>query len=304
MHSIVQVNPFRCRMSTMHDRLDAHITEETCRIEIQSFLKHGQLVPVLGRPLRNDPLCEVELIYGARRLFVARHLNVPLKVELRELGDRESIVALDIENRQRKDVSPYERGRSFARWIQAGYFRSQDDIGRTLRISSSQVSRLLKLARLPSVIVDAFSSPLDICEGWGTDLMDALEDPRRRRNTLSAARIICEETPRPQARDVYKRLLAASAEGRKIRVRAHDEVVKDGSGHPLFRIRQQASSIAVVLPLEKVSARTLDSIRRVLSDLLQIGNSQAADLSKQKTDNPNITSSRPASTTERMRGAA
>ena len=304
MSGIVQVSPFRCRMSAVHDRLDTHITEETCRTEIESFLKHGQMVPVLGRRLRNDPLYEVELIYGARRLFVARHLNVPLKVELRELGDRQAIVALDIENRQRRDISPYERGRSYARWIQGGHFRSQDDVARTLRISSSQVSRLLKLARLPSVVVDAFPSPLDICEGWGIDLVDAIEDPRRRGNTLSAARAICEQTPRPPAREVYRRLLAASAEGRKIRVRARDEVVKDRSGHPLFRIRQQASSIAVVLPLDKVSARTLDSIRRTLSELLQVGNSQAADLSIQNSHKPAMASRRSGSTTEHSHGTA
>ncbi len=48
MQSFIQVNPFRCQMWQLHDRIDAYINEETCRAEIESFLKHGQLVPVLG----------------------------------------------------------------------------------------------------------------------------------------------------------------------------------------------------------------------------------------------------------------
>jgi ParB-like chromosome segregation protein Spo0J len=67
-------------------------------------------VPALGRPLHGDLEFDVEIIYGARRLFVARHLNMPLQVELREMSDREALVAMDIENRLRTDISPYERG--------------------------------------------------------------------------------------------------------------------------------------------------------------------------------------------------
>src|SRR4030088_270940 len=156
MPSVISVSPFRCRMWALHDRIDTYVNETTCKMEIDSFHRHGQLVPVLGRPVRGDPDYDMELIYGARRLFVARHINVALMVEVRDLSDRDAIVAMDIENRQRKDVSPLERGLSYARWLRSGYFKSQDDIAQNLKISSSQVSRMLKLARLPSAIVGAF----------------------------------------------------------------------------------------------------------------------------------------------------
>src|SRR5579862_9529454 len=123
--TIVLISPFRCRMWALHDRLESDITEESCKAEIGSFQRHGQLVPVLGRRLRNDAHHDVELIYGARRLFVARHLNMRLRVELRSLDDRAAIVAMDIENRQRTDISPYERGLSYARWLSQRHFPSQ-----------------------------------------------------------------------------------------------------------------------------------------------------------------------------------
>jgi ParB family chromosome partitioning protein len=270
MESIVSVNPFRCRMWSLHDRIGEHVTAETCRDEIESFLKHGQLVPALGRSIHDDADYEVELIYGARRLFVAQHLNKPLKVELREgLSDREAIVAMDIENRQRTDVSAYERGVAYARWLNAGRFKSQEDIARALKISASQVSRLLNLSRLPAVVVDAFGNPLCIYEGWGVEIVQALDDPTKRDITLTVARAIAAKSPRPSARDVYRQLLAAPVRGRKPRATTRDEVVRDRRGDPLFRIRHQSDSIALLLPRNRTSARSLDHIRDFIAVALQ-----------------------------------
>src|SRR5271170_8315863 len=148
------LDPFRCRMWDYHDRLEETITEESCQTEIASFHAHGQVVPVLGRRLPKDATHDIELIFGARRLFVARHLSVPIKVELRDLTDREAIIAMGIENRQRKDISAYERGLSYRRWLKSKQFESQTEIANALKISASQVSRLLQIARLPSVIME------------------------------------------------------------------------------------------------------------------------------------------------------
>jgi ParB family chromosome partitioning protein len=261
MSSIVALDPSRCRMWAMHDRSGAQITEASCRGEIDSFRRLGQLVPVLGRPLRDDPTHDVELIYGARRLFVARYTSKPLLAELREVTDREAIVAMDIENRQRTDISPYERGLSYARWLRSGYFQSQDDIARALKISCSQVSRLLKLARLPAAVVNAFESPLDIRESWGLSLIEALDDAARRELTLRKARAISAGNAGFSSREVYRRLLRASVPGTKPRCAMRDEVVKDRDGMALFRIRQQRSSIALVIPTGRLSSATLEKIR-------------------------------------------
>jgi ParB family chromosome partitioning protein len=265
MKPIVLVDPFRCRMWHLHDRLEESITEATCRVEIESFSRHGQLIPVLGRAVRGDPDYDIELIYGARRLFAARHINTPLAVELDEgLSDKDAIIAMDIENRQRVDISPYERGLSYIRWLRGGYFESQDEIARALNSSASQISRLLKLARLPSVLVDAFATPADIREGWGLDLAEALGDPGRKAATIQRARAIAGVSPRPAARDVYQQLLAASVPGRKVKPKSREEVVKDECGLPVFRIRHQIGVIALLLPTETVSARSLENIRRAI----------------------------------------
>jgi ParB family chromosome partitioning protein len=277
MLSVISVNPFRCRMWALHDRLEPHVTAESCKAEIESFSRHGQLVPALGRPLQGEPLYDVELIFGARRLFVAQHLNQPLSVELREMSDRDAIIAMDIENRHRADISAYERGLGYARWIRSGHFSSQDEIARALRISSSQVSRSLKLSRLPAVILAAFESPTDLREGWGLELVEALDDPARRQTTIRAARAVVNEPTRPSSREVYRRLMAASARGRKTRRGSHDQVVKDNKGKPIFRIRLGGKSVTIVLPAGKVSARNLDLIVQNVRNILESETDQRGD---------------------------
>jgi ParB family transcriptional regulator, chromosome partitioning protein len=266
---IVQVSPFRCRMWSLHDRLGDYITEQSCRAEIESFAKHGQLVPALGRSLRDDPDCDVELIFGARRLFVAQHLNVPLLVELREVSDRQGLIAMDIENRHRRDISPYERGMSYARWLRTKYFNSQEEIAHALKISTSQVSRLLKLTQLPAVIVNAFPSPLNIREGWGIELLKAWLDPQLRPLITQRARALVKQTPRPGVLEVYQRLIAPAGAGKKSRRALHDTVVLSDNGTPLFRIRYQRSAVAFLLPKTAVSENCVNQIRQAMCAILQ-----------------------------------
>jgi ParB family chromosome partitioning protein len=268
MKEIRFVDPFRCRMWDLHDRLESDVTEDSCKEVIESVRKHGQIVPVLGRPLSGDLTHDIELIFGARRLFVARHLNAPLALELREISDCEGIVAMDIENRQRKDISPYERGRGYARWLRAGYFNSQEDIARGLDVSASQVSRLLKLARLPSVIVNAFSSTVDIREKWGLDLMEAWEDPQRRHAIAQRARAIGAMSERPAAQDVYEQLLLCAAQEPGPKKERNEEMVLDDNGAPLFQIRRQSKGFAFLMPADKVSASCLQLLRQAIKDEL------------------------------------
>src|SRR6202043_3030463 len=129
--------------------------------------------------------------------------------------------------------------------------------------------RLLKLARMPAVVVGAFDSPRDICERWGLDLAAALEEPERRQRILQKARAIGAAVhERPSAQDVYRQMLAASVQGRKVRLPVHDEIVRDSAGCPLFRIRRQNNSIALLLPIGKVSAGALDDIRESVAAIL------------------------------------
>jgi ParB family transcriptional regulator, chromosome partitioning protein len=283
MTTSVTLSPFRCRMWADHDRLDEYITEQSCKSEIESIAANGQRIPVLGRPVKDDPMYDVELIYGARRLFVARHLNIPLLVQVREMTDQEAAVALDIENRKRKDVSPYERGLCYSRWLRAKYFNSQEEIARVLGISASQVSRTLKLAQLPAVIVQAFANPLEIAEKWGLDLHRAWQDEQRQHAMIAAARSLAQKAPRLSAEEVYQRLMTQAVSGGRGRVKMRDEVVKDETGRPLFRVRYFRKSVAIVMDTERMPRRSLDRVKVAVSQTLQHAIAQVPGFAEQST---------------------
>ena len=274
MDSVVSVDPFRCRVWDLHDRLEEHISEENCAEEIQSFKAHGQRVRVIGRAVHNDPAFDVEIICGARRLFVARLLKTSLLVEMRELSDREAIIQMHIENSLRRDISPYDRGLAYLRWLRSGHFDSQDGLAAALKVSPSQVSRLLKLARLPTVIISAFGSAVDIRESWGEKLAEVLEDPVRSRPAIRKARALAARAGNLRPQEVYEQLLASAAitgrGGHKVMRESHDQVVKAEDGSPLFRIRHQQDSIALLLPIDRTSAKKLAAIKcaveRIMSD--------------------------------------
>jgi ParB family chromosome partitioning protein len=220
----------------------------------------------------------VELIFGSRRLFVARHLNIPLAVELRDCSDLEGIIAMDVENRLRRDISPYERGHCYLRWLREGHFKSQEEIARALKISTAKVSRLVRIAQLPSVLVSAFEKTADIRENWGQSLASAWHDSHRQAVIAKRARAMASRTQRPPAEHIFKELIAP-VHSPQLRSQHRDEVVKDEQGRPLFRVKQQRYSVSFVLPVTSITDHTmhvvLHAIRRALRDEISQSNDSA-----------------------------
>jgi ParB family transcriptional regulator, chromosome partitioning protein len=274
MDLVKSVDPYRCRMWEFHDRLEEQISETTCKQEIRSFREHGQLVPALARPLHGDADFDYELIYGARRLFVARHIKSPIRIEIRNISDREAIIAMDLENRQRADLSAYERGLSYLHLLRTGLLSSQEDIAKTLNVSSSQVSRLLKLARLPAIVVRAFGDPRDICERWAIRLSDILGNTDERPKLIRAARDLAAK-PRQPPVAIYRCLLESST-GSRTTDAPRDRRVRSPDGRLLFRIRRHQNVVTILL--ESVSDVLLRQVEKSLVQVL--GQSRAGtDLS-------------------------
>lgn len=245
--SFVTTDPFRCRVWTLNSRIEEHVTEESCRTEIESVRRDGQLVPVVGRALKDDPDFDIEVVCGTRRLFIARHLKIPLRVELRELTDRQAAAAVETENTLRRQTSAYERGMWLSRLLKQGLYRSQDQMARELHLSATQVTRLLKFADLPAMIIDAFTSPHDILEAWAVELHRAWGDQRH--DLLSdRARSLKTRNPRPPAIAVYESLLAPRKPVGRSRNKTSARIVKSASGTPLFRFEHQRKDVVLRIP--------------------------------------------------------
>jgi len=253
----------------MHARLDEQLSTKYCVEEIESIKAHGQRVPLLGRPVRDDRNVEVEVICGARRLFAAQQLGIDVLVDVRDLDDREAIIATHIDG-LRKDLSPYERGLAYKHWLGAGHFSSQEEMASVLNVSQAGISRAIQLANLPSVVVSALGDVASIPESWGAKLTEVLR--QRRDPVIRAARAIAGNRGGMRPQQVYTRLLAAAAPTapgtRKAESGARDEVVCTADGSPLYRIAYRRAETALVLPANITSQSTLAAIQDAVTKIL------------------------------------
>jgi ParB family chromosome partitioning protein len=236
---IIELDPFECRVWASHDRPEEELTVASCRAEMEHIRRHGQAVPVIGRPIADDPNWKAEIICGARRLFIARQLGIPLRVELRQLTDREAFAVMDGENRLRKDLSHYARGLSYASALRNNVFKSQRELARSLGISVAQVTRCVMVARLPAIVVDAFPSSADIREGWGVALCHVCRSEELRTALVARARRLAGMHPRLPPEVVYRKLIRGlESHG----ARAPDELIRDPRTQKIVcRIRERSA---------------------------------------------------------------
>lgn len=266
--NIRKVNPSRCRMWRLHDRLGERIDEESCSSLIESIEKHGQRHPVLGRGIRDADGYEIELIYGARRLFAAQQLGIDIVVDVQEIDDQSAIVEMFVENRARVDISPYERGISYARWLRSGIFTNQTEIAKALGVSEAQISRLLRYAQLPAVVVAAFNSGCDIREEWATVLAKSCEDSDSRSIVLRRAREYAASERRSSPQAVYDSLVNGVAR-KLVKAKARDEVVRDSKGLPIARLQFRVKTVHVILPRRDLEVPTLQAAVAAMVKVLE-----------------------------------
>jgi ParB/RepB/Spo0J family partition protein len=263
-----RVSPSKCKMWSLHVRSEENINAASCASLIRSMRKHGQRLPALARPRVSLEGTEFELVYGARRLFAAQHLGIDLLIEVRNLDDRAAVIEMDIENRPREDISPYERGVNYSRWLRAGYFKNQQELAKELGVSETRVSRLLRYAELPAVVVAAFPSVRDIREEWAVRLANTCRDPALRGNITRRARerAAAPRTGSPQA--MYDALLRGAGI-EVVKDQGRDEVVKGSNGKPLFRIAFRSKTLHVILPRAEITPATLSEITKSIATLLE-----------------------------------
>lgn len=267
--ALLHVDPFECCMWEGHDRLPEYINERSCREVIESFSKAGQRHPVLARPASPKDGVKYELIYGARRLFAARHLRVPLLAYVRPISNPAAFIEMDVENRLRSDISPYERAMSFKAWLGARYFRSQEEIAKTLGMSPAHVSRLMKFSELPAAIVAAFPDPRQIREAWAVALAERCANPITRPRMLAIARTLQTRTEQPaDSKQVYRRLLACHERAGASRIGARDDIVRAADGSSLFRVSYRHNDLHVIIRRDFASDAVIRELTEVTRQLL------------------------------------
>lgn len=220
------VDPARCRPWRMHNRDLDHLTEDSCRDLIDSFLSaKRQRIPAIVRRLKDDPDYDFEIIAGVRRWWTVRwlrehhHPEFEYLVTIQSVTDEEAFRVSDVENRARKDISDWERAKEYARALTEFYENSQSQMAEHLNLSRSWLSRLLDVARLPEKIVAAFSDKHDITVRVARDIKPLTSEPKTLKLMQEeAARLEAERTGGGASLtgpEVAKRLMRAAVETKK-----------------------------------------------------------------------------------------
>lgn len=267
--AIEQVEPADCTLWQFHQRSGEELSEGSCKDLIASMQRHGQRLPALGRRPDTETGVGIELIYGGRRLFAADRLGIKLLVDVRSLDDRAAIIEMELENRLRTDITPYERGMSYRHWLNAGVFASQTELAREIGVSEAQVSKLLRYAELPAAVVGAFDSVRSIREEWAVALAKLCGDPHRRPGLVRRARYFARSGQPLAPEMVFRRLVSDDSLRGRVTEEKGDEVIRSASGRPIYRIAVRASTIHFILPRTVLSEDILGQLKCQLTSLLE-----------------------------------
>ncbi len=154
--------------------------------------------PIKVRPTREAGTFEI--VFGHRRHRACLELELEVLAIVEDVSDRELWLQMDQENRGRRDLSPWERGRSIQTALRSGLFPSVRQLAEHAGIDFSNAAKLLKLAELPDDVVGAFEKPTDLQVHWAGLLSKALQvDPE---SVLERAKQISTRgtVPRPSKR--------------------------------------------------------------------------------------------------------
>lgn len=141
-----------------------------------------------------------EIVFGHRRHRACLDLGLEVLAIVEEVSDRDLWLQMDQENRGRRDLSPWEQGRSIQMALRSGLFPSVRRLAESAGIDFSNAAKLLKLAELPDDVVAAFEKPTDLQVHWAGLLSKALQvDPE---SVLERAKAISARgaVPRPSKR--------------------------------------------------------------------------------------------------------
>ena len=83
-----------------------------------------------------------------RRWFACNYLGIKIRVKAIESTDRECAILMNLENKDRNDISEFEDAISYKQQLDAGLFDSQDEMASALDLKKSKLSKMLSAAKL------------------------------------------------------------------------------------------------------------------------------------------------------------
>ena len=131
-------------------------------------------------------------------------------------GPEAAFILADLENRDREDISDYERAADYKQALPKFFDGNRAQMAQFLEIDKANFHRLLELAELPKALVSAYADLRDLKVHHGITYRKLLADPKTKRRLLDAARNLkSENLPGAKVFAALKKAVLASSEKSK-----------------------------------------------------------------------------------------
>jgi ParB family chromosome partitioning protein len=153
--TVIEIDPSLLKNWEYHDRTPEELGDlDNLAAELKSV---GQIHPCIARPCVDDSVYQYEVIVGERRWRAAKIAGIKLKIIVKPLNDHNAALCQAIENSNRKDLSEYAKGMSYALLVEKGVV-TQKELQTTLKLSQSSIRNLLSYARIKPEITKAIEN--------------------------------------------------------------------------------------------------------------------------------------------------
>jgi ParB/RepB/Spo0J family partition protein len=291
------LDPSECKRWTYADRFEEWFTYENTADIIESIRAGSQEIPGVVRELSNDPEgYKYEVIYGGRRHFATEYLTntlgIPTVFEAvikSKLSDKDCAGLMDIENRNKADISDFERCVSYRRQI--GKIPGYDGVVSTLNelrvsiesemvsedgkniksITKSGLSQMVaagELNEIPSLISLFEGRRIHIPWSYAYQLMRKWNDDNETiKRTIASIKDVCSEM---SIESIFKELLTDPAESKSVTPLVYKEKY-ELKGRATLDLKISSKALNLKIPLASISLeaddeRLLEVIRGAISD--------------------------------------
>lgn len=178
------------RWSNRHD--DTYKSAEFEALKQEIAAAGGNVQPVKVRPITTGTNVGCfEIVFGHRRHRACLELGLPLLSLVESIDEQTLFAEMDRENRQRVDLRPYEQGEMYRRALEEKLFPSLRSMAEALGVDPGNVSKAVSLASLPTEVLDAFPSRLDLQYRWASTLSKLID--KEKDQVMSRARMVVKD---------------------------------------------------------------------------------------------------------------
>ena len=217
--TVVDMDPAIVDPSFVRDRLDSD--DSGFDELVEAIRERGQDTPVLVRP-HPKVAGRYMVVFGHRRVRAARALGRKVRAVVKNLEDREHVVAQGQENSARQNLSFIERARFAASLANLNFDEDGSTALAALTVDRATLSKMLSVAAIPNEVLDAIGAARAVGRDRWYELKLLLDNPPLLASALSFVR----EPELPQGSDDRFNALIAHLKAARVTRRASTGALK------------------------------------------------------------------------------